>query len=319
MRVLVTGASGFVGAAVRRAFETEGAEVVAVDVRSGPGVLDLDLTDENQLRGVLADGGFDVVAHLAASAVGAAGLLASARTDPRRAVDVNVGGTARLVQAAQEVGTRCFIYASSTTVYGPAHRYDSKRITEDAALRPTSIYGATKASAEHLGGCMVDGTGMTFTALRLPLVYGPDRWYGGALAPLYELVTAVQHGTPAVATLDATTTDWVHVDDAAAAFTAVARLEQPGSAYHVVGHTGSMLELAATFADVTGATNVTLEPRTVSPDAVFPLLNDTAARCDFGFDPHYADERSAAESLLPEDQRTIDPTATRTAGNPRQT
>jgi nucleoside-diphosphate-sugar epimerase len=303
MRVLVTGASGFVGAAVRRAFQAEGVDVVAVDVRSAPGVVDLDLTDEDRLGVLFADGRFDVVAHLAASAVGAAGLLASARTDPRRAVDVNVGGTARLVQAALESGTRRFLYASSTTVYGPAHRYDDERITEDAALRPTSIYGATKAAAEHLGSCMVADTDMTFTAVRLPLVYGPDRWYGGALAPLYELVGAVQHGTPTSTALDPTITDWVHVDDAAAAFTALAGSEDPRPAYHVVGHSGSMLELASALVKLTGAADVTLEPKPVTEDAVFPLLDDAAARGDFRFDPHYADVLAAAESLVPAEQR----------------
>jgi nucleoside-diphosphate-sugar epimerase len=99
---------------------------------------------------------------------------------------VNVGGTLRLLQAALKHGASRFLYASSTTVYGPAHRYGQDRITEDAALRPMSIYGVTKASAENLGGRIVKGADMTFTALRLPLVYGPDRWYGGALAPLYE-------------------------------------------------------------------------------------------------------------------------------------
>jgi UDP-glucuronate 4-epimerase len=299
MRVLVTGASGFVGAAVKRAFERAGADVVGVDVRQVPGVLDLDLVDDDQLAGLFSGGGFDVVAHLAASSVGAAGLMAGARTDPRRAVDVNVGGTVRVLQAAKETGTRSFVYASSTTVYGPAHRYRQTRITEAAALRPTSIYGSTKAFAEHLGACFVADTGMTFSALRLPLVYGPDRWYGGALSALYELVAAAEAGEPATVALDPSVTDWIHVDDAAAAFTAVAALHDPAAAYHVVGHSGSTLELAQAIVDLSSAGEVRPEPKPVAEDAVFPLLDDSAARRDFGFDPRYADVRAAAESLAP--------------------
>lgn len=300
MRVLVTGASGFVGAAVKRAFEGEGAEVVAVDVRSAPGVRDADLADEGQLAALFAEGRYDVVAHLAASAVGASGLLASARRDPRRAVEVNVGGTVRLLQAAIETGTRSFLYASSTTVYGPAHRYAEPRITEEAALRPTSIYGATKASAEHLGSCVATDTEMNFSALRLPLVYGRDRWYGGALAALYEVVEAVQGRGPASFALDPTVTDWVHVDDGAAAFTALAALDRPATAYHLVGHSGSMLELGREIVDMSGAAGrCRLEAKDVPEDAVYPLLDDARARADFGFAPRYSDVRTAAESLAP--------------------
>lgn len=304
MRMLVTGATGFVGAAVKRAFERDGADVVGVDVRSAPGVLDLDLADDDQLAGLFSRGGFDVVAHLAASAVGATGLLASARTDPRRAVEVNVGGTVRLLQAAKETGTRSFVYASSTTVYGPAHRYRQPRITEDAALRPTSIYGATKASAEHLGTCFAADTEMSFSALRLPLVYGPDRWYGGALSALYELVAAAEAGEPATFALDSTVTDWIHVDDAAAAFTAIAALDDPAAAYHLVGHTGSTLELAQAIVDLASAGEVKLEPKPIPKDAVFPRLDDSAARQDFGFDPRHADVHAAAASLVPGTRRT---------------
>jgi nucleoside-diphosphate-sugar epimerase len=297
MRVLVTGASGFVGAAVKRAFEADGADVVGVDVRSALGVLDVDLADDEQLSRLFAGDGYNVVAHLAASAVGAAGLMASARTDPRRAVDVNVGGTVRLLQTSLEHGTSRFLYASSTTVYGPAHRYGEDRITEDAALRPMSIYGATKASAEHLGGCMATGSDITFTALRLPLVYGPDRWYGGALAPLYEVIEAVSAGSTATFELDPTVTDWLHVEDAAAAFTALATLDRPDDAYHLVGHSGSMLDLGLETAALTSAGGIELQPKHVPASAVFPLLDDTRARKRFGFSPRYTDVRAAAESL----------------------
>lgn len=306
MRVLVSGASGFVGAAVKRAYEANGADVVGVDVRSAGGVLDADLADEEQVARLFAGDGYDVVAHLAASAVAASGLMASARSDPRRAVDINVGGTVRLLQAALEHGTSRFLYASSTTVYGPAHRYDADRITEEAALRPMSIYGATKASAEHLGGCMVEGRDMTFTALRLPLVYGPDRWYGGALAALYEVIEAASSGSTATFELDATVTDWVHVDDAAAAFTALAGLDDPEDAYHLVGHSGSTLELGREVTALISAQGIGLQPKEVLEGAVFPLLDDTRARKGFGFSPRYTDVHAAAESLVPRQGRDDD-------------
>jgi nucleoside-diphosphate-sugar epimerase len=106
----------------------------------------------------------------------------------------------------------------------------------------------------------------------------------------------------------------VHVEDAARAFTALAALNDAGSAYHVVGHTASMLELAETFLELFGAAGLRLEATSVSPEAVYPLLDDSAARRDFGFSPRYADVRAAAESLVPAEHRQIATTGDRRDG-----
>ncbi|MGH3741257.1 MAG: NAD-dependent epimerase/dehydratase family protein [Micromonosporaceae bacterium] len=308
-RVLVTGAHGFVGAAVARAFRDAGGQVVGVDVRAAPGVVQADLTSESQVAR-LFESGFDVVAHLAASGIGAAGLLASARADPMRAVEVNIAASARLLTHARQAGVRRFVYASSTTVYGPASQYGEGRVTESAGLAPATVYGATKAAAEHLGRAMTADSAMDFTALRLPLVYGPQRWYGGALAPLLEFLEVARAGKQVTATLDASPTDWLHARDAAQAFTAVAQAPQPAGVYHLVGHTGSMLELAQRAVELIGAhrrvadgvtdrvaDRVALTAAPAAGGSGPPLLDDTLARRDLGFAPVYADAESAASNI----------------------
>lgn len=297
-RVLVTGANGFIGASVKRAFEHAGAQVTGVDVRRAEGVLDVDLVDSSQVLRLFDDGGFDVIAHLAASAVGASGLMASARTDPVKAVEVNVTGTVRLLEHAKENGAARFIYASSTTVYGPARLYGVDRITEDAALLPGSVYGATKASAEQLGRCLASESDIDFVALRLPLVYGPQRWYGGTLLPLREILSAIRDRKRAPVSVGTAVGDWLYVDDAAQAFVAASEARRPASAYHLVGHTGSMLDLARQLLDLSPDNQIALESDTRDGDQAPPLIDDTLARRDLGFKPIRSDVYSAAESLL---------------------
>lgn len=299
-RVLVTGANGFIGASVKRAFEAAGAQVTGVDIRRADGVLDVDLADDSQVKQLFEEGPFDVIAHLAASGVGAAGLLASARLEPLRAVEVNVAGTARLVGHALESGVTRFVYASSTTVYGATRLYGHARISEDAALEPATVYGATKAAAEQIGRCLVADSDLDFVALRLPLVYGAQRWYGGALTPLLEMASALKEGRPATVSLGATPVDWLHVEDAGQAFVSAATASNTALAYHLVGHTGTMLDLAQQVLDLAPGHEVTLEAQPHDPDEAPPLIDDARARQDLGFVPTYADVRAAAQSLVGE-------------------
>jgi nucleoside-diphosphate-sugar epimerase len=87
------------------------------------------------------------------------------------------------------------------------------------------------------------------------------------------------------------------VDDAATGFTALATLDRAEGAYHLGGHSSSMLELGREIAASTSAHGIELRPKEVPESAVFPLLDDTRARKDFGFSPRYTDVHLAAESL----------------------
>ncbi|QBI20805.1 NAD(P)-dependent oxidoreductase [Egibacter rhizosphaerae] len=297
-RVLVTGASGYLGRTVTRAERAAGRDVVAIDAHGEAGIEQVDLTERAAVAELLRTERFDTVVHLAAAAVGAAGLLASARTDPVMAADVNVAATAHLAHAARESGVARFVYGSSTTVYGPAEDYDDARVTEAACLRPTTVYGATKASAEHLARTVLAGSPTRFTAVRLPLVYGGERWYGGALADLMRVVEAARAGESFEVELPADEADWVHVDDAATAFGAVSAVGEPAGAYHVVGHTGSVLELAQRVADGFGAREVSVRPAEHGGTGALPLIDDSRARQGLGFAPKRSDVEAAAASLI---------------------
>jgi UDP-glucose 4-epimerase len=144
MRVLVTGAFGFIGTAVGRRLALAGHDVVAVTSRplgTAPTplfpcqVVRADLRDEGSVRAALADARPDAVCHLAGL-----GKVRESFQHPEEYHAVNAGGTRTLLDALTATAPgRRFVFASSVAVYGvPEHQ----PVAENAPLLPTSPYGA---------------------------------------------------------------------------------------------------------------------------------------------------------------------------------
>jgi nucleoside-diphosphate-sugar epimerase len=169
-RVLVTGASGFLGGALARALADAGAAVrglVRLPSRAGyiadyPNI-DLatgDLADADSL--VRALDGADTVFHVAAALGGA----------PEKQHRVNVGGTRALARLAAEAGVRRFVHISSVAVYGFAGLPD--RVIEETPPSPAAYaYSATKLGAEHALREVAAETGLGFSIIRPGMIYGP--------------------------------------------------------------------------------------------------------------------------------------------------
>ncbi|WP_446221961.1 NAD-dependent epimerase/dehydratase family protein [Nocardia sp. IBHARD005] len=257
MRVLLTGAAGFIGSHVRRALEDEGHDVVAIDLMlaaaHGPdalppsGVERVDVRDRAALDARLA--GIDVVCHQAA-VVGAG---VSAQDAPAYASH-NDFGTAVLLAAMDRARCRRLVLASSMVVYGegryrtaggdgapvdPAPRttadleqgvFDHRDahtgaplewapVDENAPLRPRSLYAASKLAQEHYSAAWATATDATVTALRYHNVYGPDMPKDTPYAGVAAIFrSSLEAGrAPRVFEDGMQMRDFVHVSDIAAA------------------------------------------------------------------------------------------------------
>ena len=171
-RILITGAGGFVGAAVADLAAREGHEVtVLVRNPASPRVVALggrcavavvDLANDEAVRVALAEARPDIIIHSAWEGVGG----------PDRAGDIqldNIRTTVALLDAGIAAGTRRFIGIGSQAEYG---RHD-RRIDESAATEPFLLYGAAKLSACHLTRQRATEAGIGFAWLRLFSPYGP--------------------------------------------------------------------------------------------------------------------------------------------------
>ena len=183
MEVLVTGGAGFIGSHLVEALLAGGHGVAVVDdfndfydprlkhanlaaVRADIALHDADLRDADAVNGVLREGGFDTVVHLAARA----GVRPSIR-QPQLYVDTNVTGTLNLLEGARRQGVGRFVFASSSSVYGLCQEVPFR---EDVALPGTiSPYAATKLAGEQLCASYAHLYGFRAVALRFFTVYGP--------------------------------------------------------------------------------------------------------------------------------------------------
>ncbi len=166
-RLLVTGASGFLGRAVTAAFARSGCELrAAVRRRPEPDfpssvevVQHPDLSEDFDWRGLLD--GVDHIVHLA-------GIAHSGRNISPALYDrINRRATERLAAAAAEAGVRHFVFVSSIRAQsGPAADH---ALTEHDEPAPSDDYGRTKLAAE----AAVRAAGVPFTILRPVLLYGP--------------------------------------------------------------------------------------------------------------------------------------------------
>jgi nucleoside-diphosphate-sugar epimerase len=224
MRVLLTGASGFIGGVVCRRLLSEGHAVTALVRRAGsapPGCTEslADLARGEGLAQALDAARPDCVVHLAAE-------IASQRS-ARRIREVNVAGTERLLEAAlaaagPDASNRPRIVFASTVVTGDA---GGELLTEQSALPVRTPYGQSKQEGERL----VLGSGLPAVVIRPSHVYGPGGWYAE------ELVARLrQPGRLAVIGSGENLWDVVHVEDVATAILLAIGEARAGELYHVV-------------------------------------------------------------------------------------
>ena len=244
MRILLTGAAGFIGSRIAPLARERGHDVVASDVLATGDVHALDLRYD-RLDDLLAD--VDVVCHQAAMV----GNGVDAQDLPGYAGH-NVLGTAELLAAMARAGTADLVLASSMVVYGDgrydcsahgdvppaprreddlaAGRFDPRcphcdgditwrRIGEETPFRPRTSYAASKVAQEHYADAWCTLQGGRTIALRYHNVYGPgmpaDTPYAGVAAIFRSALARGE--APRVFEDGGQVRDFVHVDDVALA------------------------------------------------------------------------------------------------------
>ena len=204
MKVLVTGAAGFIGFHLVQRLLGRGDEVVGLDNLNAyyPVVLKearlaqvdsdrfrfvrMDLADREALPALFAAERFDAVVNLAAQA----GVRYSVE-NPWAYVDSNVVGFLNILECCRHYPVRHLVYASSSSVYGGKEKTPFSE--EDRVDNPVSLYAATKKADELMAGCYSHLYGLKATGLRFFTVYGP--WGRPDMSPML-FASAILAGEP---------------------------------------------------------------------------------------------------------------------------
>ncbi len=258
-RILVIGGAGFVGSHLVDQLTKEPVrEIVVLDnfVRGtrhnleGAAkdkrvqIVDGSITDRELLGELMR--GTDYVFHLAAL------WLFECVHQPRSALEVNVGGTFNVAEAAQAAGVKKVVYSSSASVYGDAI---FTPMTEDHPFNNRTMYGATKIAGEQFFRSFYEQHKLNYAGLRYMNIYGPRMDYKGTyVSVIMKVLDRIDQGQPPVIFGDGSQAyDFVHVHDVARANILALKSDATDEFFNVgMGVKTTIDELVSMLIEITG-------------------------------------------------------------------
>jgi GDP-4-dehydro-6-deoxy-D-mannose reductase len=306
-RVLITGITGFVGSHLAERLLADGLEIHGIAFEPPPyanlatiasklRIHRADLSDPDSLRAAVTAARPDAVVHLAGQAI-----PSLAQRDASGTVNLNVVGTANLLAALATLDGARLVYASSADVYGLPDRVP---VDEDAPLRPTNVYAASKAAAEAFVREFGDRAGHPAVILRPANTNGPRQHPGLAASGFAKQIAEAEAGLvePVIrhGRLDAQR-DFLDVRDVAAAYAAAIGLAPERTETYNVGSgepvsVDRVLRTLLHLARIPVRTE--LDPERVRPgDPTVVALDASRFRTRTGWTPKMTLERSLADTL----------------------
>jgi UDP-glucuronate 4-epimerase len=297
MKILFTGAAGFIGSHTSRALLQKGHSIIGLDnfndyysVKQKEQNIHLlrvdfpdrftivrgDILEKTLLDNIFQTESFDAVIHLAARA----GVRPSIR-DPKLYHEVNTIGTLNLFECCKKYSVPKCVFASSSSVYG-----DSKDVpfSEDQILRPISPYASTKLTNENDAYVYSKLYGISMIGLRFFTVYGPAG--RPDMAP-FLFTKAILEGSPIMRFGDGTTSrDYTYIDDIVSGIVSAIDYNTPYDIFNLGNsNTVSLNEFIATIERITKKKAI-IEQKEMQPgDVPHTFADISKAKNLFGYSP----------------------------------
>lgn len=258
MRVLVTGAAGFIGANFVRYWRERHPDdiVVAFDLLTYAGIRESvpddvtfvhgDIADPELTERTLQDERIDVVVNFAAESHNSLAVV-----DPTRFFRTNVLGTQMLLESARRTGVERFHHVSTCEVYGDLALDSDETFREDSPYRPRTPYNASKAGADHAVRAYFETYGLPVTITNCSNNYGPLQ-FPEKVIPLFTTNALDDLPLPLYASTR-NRREWLHVDDHCHAIELVLERGRIGETYNVgSGVEQSVEQIADQVLELTG-------------------------------------------------------------------
>jgi dTDP-glucose 4,6-dehydratase len=298
MKLLVTGAAGFIGSNfVRYWLERHPDDrPVALDLLTYAGdrrnldglgvrLVEGDICDLELVERVLAEEEIDVVVNFAAESHNSLAVL-----DPGRFFRTNVLGTQTLLEAARRRGVTRFHHVSTCEVYGDLPLDSEEAFTEESPYRPRTPYNASKAAADHAVRAYSETFVLPVTITNCSNNYGP-RQFPEKVIPLFLTNALDDRELPLYASTQ-NRREWLHVDDHCRAIELVLEQGREGETYNVgSGVERSIEEIADLVLALTGKPESlkTIVPDRPGHDRRY-LLDSSKLRRELEWSPQIAFE-----------------------------
>lgn len=174
-KILVTGATGFVGSNLVRRLSSNGHDIHILTRRSSNKwrLMDcfsdlhnhtIDLLNQEELKGLMTEIEPDVIFHLATS-----GMYGGVQRPDREVIETNLLGTVNLINACNDIDYKCFVNTGSSSEYGPK----KEPMKETDICEPINFYGISKCAATLYGQSIAQTNDKPIIGLRLFSPFGP--------------------------------------------------------------------------------------------------------------------------------------------------
>jgi dTDP-glucose 4,6-dehydratase len=298
MRVLVAGGAGFIGSHFVRLLAAAGEQVVVLDKLTYAGNrANLEGVEHEFHQGDICDpkavaaaaGGCEAIVNFAAESHVDRSILG-----PAEFILTDVLGTQVLLDHARHHGLR-YVQVSTDEVYGDV-ALEAPGCTEDAPLRPSSPYSASKAGGDLQVLAYVRTYGVDACITRSANTFGP-RQYPEKFLPLF--ITNCFDGEPLPVYGDGRQRrEWLHVDDHCAAIELVLRKGETGNVYNVGGQERENMEVVRRILDLTGASPDLVRMVEDRPGHDRRYAVDSTKVRDLGWTPQHSFDRGGLEETV---------------------
>ena len=281
--IVITGAGGLIGNALRTSLEADGVEVLATDLDSqteeGRPLTRLDVLDRAAFCDLLRDRDVAALVHCG----GASGPMVRPE-DPTYVWNVNTIGTVNALEAVRLAGVPKLVYCSSTSAFGTTPA-GLDLVPEDVPLHPSTVYAASKAAGEQIAEAYARQFDFSVTSLRFSWVFGPRRTTDCLIRTM---ITDAMAGRPTTLPYGmGFHRQYVYIDDVVQGLRAALRDTTIGHrVYTITGNSYITIEaLADAVRDVYPEARITVGEGPDPQDEIQARFDLSRAETDLGYRP----------------------------------